>query len=204
MRYGVAPDHPATKRIGDAFARFHTHPRVRLHLGLEVGTGVTAEELAAHRDAVIYAVGAAADRRLGVPGENLTGSLSATTFVAWCNARPEVAPDAVDLSAGRVVVVGNGNVALDVARILVSDPETLAGTAIAGHAWEELRRSAVREVVLLGRRGPEHAAYTRAAARPEAPPRRGPARGRPRCARRGRDRHRRCRGQGGTAAGRGT
>ncbi|MFE9972145.1 FAD-dependent oxidoreductase [Streptomyces hirsutus] len=161
VRYGVAPDHPATKKIGDAFARFHTHPRVRLHLGLEVGTGVTAEELAAHHDAVIYAVGAAADRRLGIPGENLTGSLSATTFVAWCNAHPEVAPDAVDLSAGRVVVVGNGNVALDVARILVSDPETLAGTAISGHAWEELRRSAVREVVLLGRRGPEHAAYTR-------------------------------------------
>ncbi|GAA3502783.1 FAD-dependent oxidoreductase [Streptomyces prasinosporus] len=161
VRYGVAPDHPATKKIGDRFARLHTHPRVRLHLGLDVGTDVTAEELAAHHDAVIYAVGAAADRQLGIPGEDLPGSLSATAFVAWCNAHPEVAADAVDLSAGRVVVVGNGNVALDAARILVSDPEALAGTAIAGHAWEELRRSKVREVVLLGRRGPEHAAYTR-------------------------------------------
>ncbi|MBZ4018738.1 FAD-dependent oxidoreductase [Streptomyces purpurogeneiscleroticus] len=161
VRYGVAPDHPATKKMGDAFARFYTHPRVRMHLGLEVGTNVTAEELAAHHDAVIYAVGAATDRRLGIPGEDRTGSVSATTFVAWYNAHPEVAPDAVDLSAERVVVVGNGNVALDVARILVSDPETLAGTEIAGHALAELRRSKVREVVLLGRRGPEHAAYTR-------------------------------------------
>lgn len=161
VRYGVAPDHPATKRIGDTFARFHTHPRVRMQLGLEVGGDVTAEELAAHHDAVIYAVGAATDRRLGIPGEDRAGCVSATAFVAWYNAHPEVAPDAVDLSAERIVVVGNGNVALDVARILVSDPETLAGTEIAGHALEELRRSKVREVVLLGRRGPGQAAYTR-------------------------------------------
>ncbi|MFC6063900.1 FAD-dependent oxidoreductase [Streptomyces ochraceiscleroticus] len=161
IRYGVAPDHPATKKIGNAFARFYAHPRVRMHLGLEVGANVTAEELAAHHDAVIYAVGAATDRRLGIPGEDRTGSISATTFVAWYNAHPEVAPDAVDLSAERVVVVGNGNVALDVARILVSDPETLADTEIARHALEALRRSKVREVVLLGRRGPEHSAYTR-------------------------------------------
>jgi ferredoxin--NADP+ reductase len=161
IRYGVAPDHPSTKKAGDTFARFHTHPRVRMHLGLEVGGDVTAEELAAHHDAVIYAVGAAADRRLGIPGEDRTGSVAATTVVAWYNAHPEVAPDAVDLSAERVVVIGNGNVALDVARILVSDPETLAGTGIADHALAELRRSKVREVVLLGRRGPEDAAYTR-------------------------------------------
>ncbi|QPP08331.1 FAD-dependent oxidoreductase [Streptomyces bathyalis] len=161
VRYGVAPDHPATKKAGDTFARFHTHPRVRMHLGLEVGRDVTAEELAAHHDAVIYAVGAAADRRLGIPGEDRTGSLAATTVVAWYNAHPEVAPDAVDLSAERVVVVGNGNVALDVARILVSDPEALAGTGIARHALAELRRSKVREVVVLGRRDPDHAAYTR-------------------------------------------
>ncbi|CAL9356578.1 putative ferredoxin_ferredoxin--NADP reductase [Streptomyces sp. enrichment culture] len=161
VRYGVAPDHPATRRIGDAFARFHTHPRVRMHLGLEVGEDVTAEEIAAHHDAVVYAVGAAADRRLGIPGEDRTRSVSATTFVAWYNAHPDVAPDAVDLSAERVVVVGNGNVALDTARILVSDPEALADTEIADHALAELRRSKVREVVLLGRRGPEHAACTR-------------------------------------------
>ncbi|MDF9817027.1 FAD-dependent oxidoreductase [Streptomyces sp. SPB162] len=161
VRHGVAPDHPATKRVGDAFARFHTHPRVRLHLGLEVGGDITAEELAAHHDAVIYAVGAATDRRLGIPGEERTGNVSATSVVAWYNGHPEVAPDAVALSAERVVVIGNGNVALDVARILVSDPETLAGTTIAPHALAELRRSKVREVVLLGRGDPEHAAYTR-------------------------------------------
>ncbi|MFE0812700.1 FAD-dependent oxidoreductase, partial [Streptomyces sp. NPDC058848] len=160
IRYGVAPDHLATKRIGETFARLHTHPRVRMHLGLDVGTHVTAAELAAHHDAVIYAVGAATDRRLGIPGEDLPGSIAATGFVAWYNAHPEVAPDAVALSADRVVVVGNGNVALDVARILARDPGSLTGTAVAGHALEELRRSKVREVVLLGRRGPEHAACT--------------------------------------------
>ncbi|MFI1722522.1 FAD-dependent oxidoreductase [Streptomyces sp. NPDC020489] len=161
VRYGVAPDHPGTKGIGDAFARFHTHPRVRMLLGLQVGEHVTADELAAHHDAVVYAVGASADRRLGIPGEDLAGSVSATTFVAWYNAHPDVAPDAVDLSAERVVVVGNGNVALDVARILVTDPEELAGTDIADHALRALRGAAVREVVLLGRRGPQDAACTR-------------------------------------------
>ncbi|CCK25871.1 putative ferredoxin/ferredoxin--NADP reductase [Streptomyces davaonensis JCM 4913] len=161
VRYGVAPDHPATKKAGDTFARFHSHPRVRMLLGLRVGEHVMAEELAAHHDAVVYAVGASGDRRLGIPGEDRTGSLSASEFVGWYNAHPDVAPDAVDLSAERVVVVGNGNVALDVARILVSDPEELAGTDIAEHALRALRGSAVREVVLLGRRGPEHAACTR-------------------------------------------
>ncbi|WP_137991779.1 FAD-dependent oxidoreductase [Streptomyces vilmorinianum] len=160
VRYGVAPDHPATKKVGDTFSRFHRHPRVRMHLGVEIGKDVTAEELAAHHDAVVYAVGASADRRLGIPGEDLAGCVPATAFVSWYNAHPEVAPDTVDLSAERVVVVGNGNVALDVARILVMDPRTLAGTDIADHALAALRASRVREVVVLGRRGPEHAAYT--------------------------------------------
>ncbi|WP_128984821.1 FAD-dependent oxidoreductase [Streptomyces roseicoloratus] len=161
VRYGVAPDHPATKRIGDTFARFHTHPRVRMYLGVDVGTDLTAEELAAHHDAVVYAVGAAGDRPLGIPGEGRAGSVSATSFVAWYNAHPEVAPDAVDLSGvERVVVVGAGNVALDVARILVTDPETLAATDIADHALAALRASAVREVVLLARRGPEDVSCT--------------------------------------------
>ncbi|MFE3947393.1 FAD-dependent oxidoreductase [Streptomyces sp. NPDC059118] len=160
VRYGVAPDHPATKKVGDTFARFHTHPRVRMHLGVEIGKDITAAELAAHHDAVIYAVGASTDRRIGIPGEDLPGSISATSFVAWYNAHPEVAPDAVGLSSERVVVAGNGNVALDVARILVTDPSALAGTDIADHALAALRASKVREVVLLGRRGPEHAAYS--------------------------------------------
>ncbi|MFF8275962.1 FAD-dependent oxidoreductase [Streptomyces lateritius] len=160
VRYGVAPDHPATRKVGDTFARFHSHPRVRMHLGVAVGEDITAEELAAHHDAVVYAVGASADRRLGIPGEDVPGSIPATTFVSWYNAHPEVAADAVALTAERVVVVGNGNVALDVARILVTDPASLAGTEIADHALAALRDAPVREVVLLGRRGPEHAAYT--------------------------------------------
>ncbi|WP_399921859.1 FAD-dependent oxidoreductase [Streptomyces kanamyceticus] len=160
IRYGVAPDHPATKKVGDTFARFHAHPRVRMHLGLDVGTDVTPQEIAAHHDAVIYAVGASADRRLSVPGEELAGSVSASAFVAWYNAHPDAAEDAVDLSAERVVVVGNGNVALDVARILLTDPDALARTDIADHALAALRDSKVREVVLLARRGPEDAAYT--------------------------------------------
>ncbi|MFJ5868238.1 FAD-dependent oxidoreductase [Streptomyces parvus] len=161
VRYGVAPDHPATKKVGDTFSRFHSHPRVRMHLGIEVGRDVTAEELSAHHDAVIYAVGASTDKRLGVTGEELPGCLSATAFVAWYNAHPEAVAQGVDLSAERVVVVGNGNVALDVARILVADPEALAATDIAAHALDALRASRVREVVVLGRRGPEDAAYTR-------------------------------------------
>ncbi|MDQ8702901.1 FAD-dependent oxidoreductase [Streptomyces sp. LHD-70] len=161
VRYGVAPDHPRTKKVSETFARFHDHPRVRMALGIEVGREVTAEEIAAHHDAVIYAVGARADRQLGIPGEELSGSIAAATFVAWYNGHPDTAPDAVDLNAERVVVVGNGNVALDVARILVADPDELARTDIADHALAALRASSVREVVLLGRRGPEHAAYTR-------------------------------------------
>lgn len=161
IRYGVAPDHLSTKKAGDTFARFHTHPRVRMHLGLEVGREITPEEIAAHHDAVIYAVGAPAGRRLGIPGEDLAGSICATTFVSWYNAHPDVAPDTVDLSAERAVVVGNGNVALDAARILVSDPGALAAGDIADHALDALRDGAVREVVLLGRRGPGDAAYTR-------------------------------------------
>ncbi|MGY6024599.1 FAD-dependent oxidoreductase [Streptomyces spinosirectus] len=161
VRYGVAPDHPTTKKVGETFARFHNHPRVRMLLGVRAGQDVTVDEIAAHHDAVVYAVGASGDRRLGIPGEDRTGSLSATTFVAWYNAHPDIAPDAVDLSAERVVVVGNGNVALDVARILVADPDALAATDIADHALRALRDSAVREVVLLGRRGPEDAACTR-------------------------------------------
>ncbi|MGK3206203.1 FAD-dependent oxidoreductase [Amycolatopsis sp. MEPSY49] len=156
IRYGVAPDHPSTKKIGETFARFHDHPRLRLRLGTEAGP-----ELAERHDAVIYAVGATDARRLGVPGEDLPGSLPAATVVNWYNGHPDIAPDAVDLSAERVVVVGTGNVALDIARILTADPESLAGTSLAPAALARLRASKVREVVLLARRGPSDAAYTR-------------------------------------------
>ncbi|SFE33443.1 ferredoxin--NADP+ reductase [Actinopolyspora alba] len=161
VRYGVAPDHPSTKRIGETFARFHTHPRMRMRLGVEVGKDVSVEELATRHDAVIYAVGASSARDIGVPGEELAGSVSATTLVSWYNGHPDVVAETVDLSAERVVVVGNGNVALDVARVLSTDPERLADTSISPRALELLRSSRVREVVLLGRRGPEHAAFTR-------------------------------------------
>ena len=162
VRFGVAPDHPATKKIGEAFARFHSHPRLRLRLGVEVGRDVKTADLAARYDAVVYAVGASSARTLGIPGEDLPGSLAATTVVAWYNGHPDVAGDAVDLSAERVVLVGNGNVAVDVARILTADPDALVGTSIAPAALTRLRESKVREVVLLARRGPEDAAYTRA------------------------------------------
>ncbi len=156
IRYGVAPDHPSTKKIGETFARFHDHPRLRLRLGVEAGP-----ELAERHDAVIYAVGATEARPLGIPGEDLPGSLPAAAVVGWYNGHPDIAPDAVDLSAERVVVVGTGNVALDVARILTADPSSLAGTSLAPAALARLRSSKVREVVVLARRGPEDAAYTR-------------------------------------------
>lgn len=162
VRYGVAPDHPSTRKIGETFARFHDHPRVRLRLGVEVGSDVTAEQLAARHDAVIYAVGASAARRLGIPGEDLPGSLAATDVVAWYNGHPDVPAGSVDLAAERAVVVGNGNVALDVARILTTDPDRLADTSVSQEALEQLRSSKLREVVLLGRRGPDAAAYTMA------------------------------------------
>ncbi|MEU4520530.1 FAD-dependent oxidoreductase [Amycolatopsis sp. NPDC024027] len=156
IRYGVAPDHPSTKKIGETFARFHDHPRLRLRLGAPAGPG-----LADRHDAVIYAVGATEARRLGVPGEDLPGSLPAATVVGWYNGHPDVEPDAVDLSAERVVVVGTGNVALDIARILTAEPDALAATSIAPEALARLRSAKVREVVVLARRGPEAAAYTR-------------------------------------------
>ncbi|MFH8381869.1 FAD-dependent oxidoreductase [Kitasatospora sp. NPDC018058] len=160
LRHGVAPDHQSTKRIAESFASVFHDPRLRMHLNLEVGTDVTHEELAAHHHAVVYAVGAASDRRLGIPGEDLPGSLPATAFVGWYNADPTVPADAVELPAERVVVVGNGNVAVDIARILLTDPDRLAATDIADHALAALRRSRVREVVLLARRGPGQAAWT--------------------------------------------
>jgi len=160
VRYGVAPDHGSTKKIGETFARFHNHPRLRMHLGVEVGTDITVDELAEHHDAVIFAVGASSARRLGIRGEDLPGSVAATTVVAWYNGHPDVPADAIDLSAERVVVVGNGNVALDVARILTMDPGELEGTEIAPAALAMLRSSKVREVVVVGRRGPDAAAYT--------------------------------------------
>ncbi|MGV9669107.1 FAD-dependent oxidoreductase [Gordonia sp. NPDC003504] len=160
VRAGVAPDHAATKGVEAGFATVAAKKNFSYFLNVEVGKHITQDELAERYHAVIYAVGAPTDKRLGVEGEDLPNSLPATEFVAWYNGHPDYVNLSVDLSAERAVVVGNGNVALDVARILVSDPDELAGTDIADHALAALRDSKITEVVLLARRGVAQAAYT--------------------------------------------
>ncbi|WP_327093972.1 FAD-dependent oxidoreductase [Nocardia vinacea] len=160
VRAGVAPDHPGTKTVSGLFESAFRRETLQYYLNVEVGTRISHEELLAHHHAVIYAVGASSDRRLGVPGEDLPGSHSATEFVAWYNGHPDYADRKFDLSGERVVIVGNGNVALDVARVLTVGPDELAKTDIADHALDALRGSNIREVVVLGRRGPLQAAYT--------------------------------------------
>ncbi|MCT1351953.1 MULTISPECIES: FAD-dependent oxidoreductase [Gordonia] len=160
VRSGVAPDHPGTKAVTDIFRTLERRKNFRLHLGVEIGVDLTHEELLAHNHAVIYAVGASSDRRLGIPGEDLPGSHTATEFVGWYNGHPDYADRTYDLSGERAVIVGNGNVALDVARILLTDPDDLDRTDIADHALEVLRTSNIREVVVLGRRGVAQAGYT--------------------------------------------
>ncbi|MFI7387347.1 FAD-dependent oxidoreductase [Streptomyces sp. NPDC049813] len=159
-RAGVAPDHQDTKQVTRLFRTIESQPGFSYRLGVEIGTDLTHADLLRRYHAVIYAVGAATDRRLGIEGEELRGSVSATDFVAWYNGHPDRAQDDHPLDTERAVVVGNGNVALDVARILTADPETLARTDISDRALTALRASKVREVVLLGRRGPAQAAFT--------------------------------------------
>jgi ferredoxin--NADP+ reductase len=160
VRAGVAPDHQHTKAITDLFARIEAQPGFSYALGLEVGVDVTHEQLLQRHDAVVYATGASADRRLGIPGEDLPGNTTATAVVAWYNGHPDHVATPIDLDAERTVVVGNGNVALDVARVLLSDPAELARTDIADHALEALRTSRLRCVELVARRGPAQAAFT--------------------------------------------
>jgi ferredoxin--NADP+ reductase len=159
-RSGVAPDHQNTKGVIDQFSWMATDSRVRLHLHTEVGNDITYGELRALHHAVVYATGAPHSRRLGIPGEHLSGNVGAAEFVAWYNGHPDFAGLEVDLTHERVVVVGNGNVALDIARILTLGVERLRHTDIADHALEALAHSAVREVVVVGRRGPAQAAFT--------------------------------------------
>ncbi|MFD6463961.1 ferredoxin--NADP reductase domain-containing protein, partial [Streptomyces roseolus] len=159
-RHGVAPDHDRTRQVSRLFDVISAQPGFTSYLNVEVGKHVSHEELLGHFHAVIYAVGASADRKLGIPGEGLPGSTSATDFVAWYNGHPDHAADSIGLAHRRAVIVGNGNVALDVARVLTVDPDELAKTDIADHALDALRRSNIREVVVLGRRGPMQAAYT--------------------------------------------
>lgn len=158
VRAGVAPDHQHTKQAERLFRAIEDQPGFRYLLGVEVGRDVSLAELAERYHGVVYTVGSASDRTLGIPGEEL--SCSATDFVGWYNGHPDKQDLAVDLSGERVVVVGNGNVALDVARILTTDPDQLACTDIARLPLAALEGSAVREVVVLGRRGPDQAAFT--------------------------------------------
>ncbi|BBY98218.1 FAD-dependent oxidoreductase [Mycolicibacterium fallax] len=160
VRSGVAPDHPKIKSISRQFEKFAADPGFRFFGNVTVGDQVSAADLAQRYDAVIYAVGAQTDRPLGIPGEDLPGSLAAVEFVGWYNAHPHFHDLAPDLSGARAVVVGNGNVALDVARMLVSDCDELAATDVADHALDALRGSGVQEVVIIGRRGPLQAPFT--------------------------------------------
>ena len=160
VRAGVAPDHQNTKRVTRLFDRVTRHRGFRFHLNVEIGRHLSHAELLAHHHAVLYAVGAPDDRRLDIDGMGLPGTATATELVAWINGHPDFTDLPVDLSHERVVIVGNGNVALDVARVLTADPNELARTDISDHALEAVRGSAVREVVIAARRGPAQSAFT--------------------------------------------
>lgn len=160
IRAGVAPDHQHTKSVVDIFDRVFTNPRFVSHFNVEVGRTINHDELLAHHHAVIYAVGAATSRRLGIDGEDLTGHHAAAEFVGWYNGHPDHAAHQFDLSGERALVVGNGNVALDVARVLLMDRDALAASDIAQHTLDSLADSAIREVVILARRGIDHAAFS--------------------------------------------
>lgn len=160
VRYGVAPDHEHTKAVGDLFDRLADSKKVHVMLGVEVGKDLTHEELLAHHHAVVYCTGAGSGRTLGIPGEGLGGVTSSAEFVQWYNGHPDFADRMFDLSGERAVVIGNGNVALDIARLLLTSPDDLATTDMAEHALDALSASGIREVVILGRRGPEHAAFS--------------------------------------------
>lgn len=162
VRYGVAPDHPTTKAVAAQFTKMATRNGLSMHLNVAVGTHLSHDELLAHHHAVVYASGAAHDRQLSITGEDLPGSHSATDFVGWYNGHPDHARHTFDLRGERAVIVGNGNVALDVARMLTLPADALTGTDIAEHALRALTDSAVTEVVVLGRRGAQHASFTTA------------------------------------------
>ncbi len=160
VRAGVAPDHQSTKRVTRLFDRMTQQRGFRFFLNVEVGKHVTHADLLEHHHAVLYAVGAPNDRRLDIDGMDLPGTGTATEMVAWINGHPEFTELPVDLSHERVVIVGNGNVAFDVARVLTTDPDALARTDISDHALAALRASRVQEVVVAARRGPAASAFT--------------------------------------------
>lgn len=160
VRDGVAPDHQSIKAVTRVYDKILQDPRVRYFGNVTFGSDITRDEILRLYDQVVYAVGAQSDRHMDIPGEDLDGSFPATIFVGWYNGHPDYADLDFDLSGERAVVIGVGNVAVDVARILVRDPDELAATDISDVALERLRHSKIREVVILGRRGPAQAAFT--------------------------------------------
>jgi ferredoxin--NADP+ reductase len=160
VRLGVAPDHPNIKSVSRVFEKTAQRPGFRFLGNVDVGRDVTHEELTRLYDAVVYAFGAQTDRRMGIPGEDLEGSWPATAFVAWYNGHPDFQDVSFDLSCERVVVVGNGNVAVDVARMLALTADELAPTDTTDEAIAAIVGSGVREILVLGRRGPAQAAFT--------------------------------------------
>ncbi len=160
VRLGVAPDHQKIKFVTNAFDKVAANPRFRFYGGVEFGKDVTLTDLKRYYHQIVYCTGAQTDRRMGIPGEDLSGSHPATEFVAWYNGHPDYRDCTFDLTQERVAVVGVGNVAVDVVRILCRTAEELAKTDIADYALDALRKSRVKEVYLLGRRGPAQAAFT--------------------------------------------
>jgi ferredoxin--NADP+ reductase len=160
VRSGVAPDHPKIKTVSKVFEKVATAGNFRLFGGVELGTDISIEQLQDMYDAVVIATGSAVGKKLGIPGEDLPGSLSAAEFVPWYNAHPDFHGVDVPLNCETAVVIGAGNVAMDVARMLALEPSELDPTDTADHAIDALKESAIREVVISARRGPEHAAFT--------------------------------------------
>jgi ferredoxin--NADP+ reductase len=160
VRSGVAPDHPKIKSVTRIYEKTAAHPRFRFFGNVEFGTDIGHDELASHYHAIVYATGAPTDRPMGIPGEQLTGSRPATEFVGWYNGHPDYRDHDFDLNHQRAVVIGNGNVALDVARMLTLTRGELEGTDIADHSLDVLEHSTITEIVVIGRRGPAQAAFT--------------------------------------------
>ncbi len=160
VRSGVAPDHPKIKTVAKVFEKVATAGNVRLFANVELGKDLSLEDLKSAYDAVIIATGSSLGKKLGIPGEDLPGSMSAATFVPWYNAHPDFKDENVDLSTSTAVVIGAGNVAMDVARMLALEPSELDPTDTADHAIAAFKSSAVRTVVISARRGAEHAAFT--------------------------------------------
>jgi ferredoxin--NADP+ reductase len=160
VRAGVAPDHPKIKSVTRVYEKTAKQPGFRFYGSVELGGHISRQDLLDRYHVVLYAVGTAADNKLGIPGEDRPGSHGALEFVAWYNGHPDYADHDFDLSATRAVVIGNGNVAVDVARMLVLDPEEMAATDTADHAIGPLNAAQVHDVIVLGRRGPAQAAFT--------------------------------------------